>query len=106
VTALDRLVALDDPERQFFERRLEKDVKRAVGDALGALDRRERFIAERRLMADAVDELSLAELGRRLGVSRERARQLEARTKKKLRAAILAGGDAPVHEWLAPKDAA
>src|SRR5688572_6108923 len=89
-TTLDRLVASDDPERQFFEQRLERDVKRAVGDALGALDRRERFIAERRLMADAVDELSLAELGRRLGVSRERVRQLEARTKKKLRAAILA----------------
>jgi RNA polymerase sigma-32 factor len=31
------------------------------------------------------EELSLAELGRRLGVSRERARQLEARAKRKLR---------------------
>ena len=31
------------------------------------------------------EELSLAELGRQLGVSRERARQLEARAKRKLR---------------------
>ena len=31
------------------------------------------------------DSVSLAALGRELGVSRERARQLEARAKKKLR---------------------
>jgi RNA polymerase sigma-32 factor len=81
-------------------------MKTAVEHALSALDRRERFIAERRLMADSVDELSLAELGRRLGVSRERVRQLEARAKKKLRAAILAGDDVKVTDWLAPRDAA
>jgi RNA polymerase sigma-32 factor len=39
-------------------------------------------------MADREDELSLAEMGRRLGVSRERARQLEERAKKKLRGQI------------------
>jgi len=49
------------------------------------LDPRERFIVEVRMMADRADELSLAEIGRRLGVSRERARQLEARAKQKLR---------------------
>lgn len=54
-----------------------------VRSALEALDRRERYIVEQRMMAD--EELSLAEIGRRLGVSRERARQLEARAKKKLR---------------------
>jgi len=39
-------------------------------------------------MADAEDALSLAEIGRRLGVSRERARQLEDRAKRKLRSRI------------------
>jgi RNA polymerase sigma-32 factor len=54
-----------------------------LGVALGALDRRERYIVEQRIMGE--DDVSLAELGRRLGVSRERARQIEARAKRKLR---------------------
>lgn len=60
----------------------------AVRIAIGDLDPRERYIVEHRMMADAEDELSLAEIGRRLGVSRERARQLEARAKKKLKSRI------------------
>jgi RNA polymerase sigma-32 factor len=60
----------------------------AVGAALGSLDKRERYIVEKRLMADSEDELSLAEIGRTLGVSRERARQLEARAKRKLKSRI------------------
>jgi len=51
--------------------------------ALESLDRRERYIVEQRIMGE--DDVSLAELGRRLGVSRERARQIEARAKRKLR---------------------
>ena len=63
-------------------------VKDAVKSAIAGLDKRERYIVENRLMADAEDELSLAEIGRRLGVSRERARQLEARAKRKLKSRI------------------
>jgi RNA polymerase sigma-32 factor len=51
--------------------------------ALDSLDRRERYIVEQRIMGE--DDVSLAELGRRLGVSRERARQIEARAKRKLK---------------------
>ncbi len=55
----------------------------ALETALHALDERERFIVEKRMLGD--QEMSLAAIGRKLGVSRERARQLEARAKKKLR---------------------
>ncbi len=56
--------------------------------ALDTLDRRERYIVEQRIMGD--NEVSLAELGRRLGVSRERARQIEVRAKRKLRKQLAA----------------
>ena len=60
----------------------------AVRDALTILDPRERYIVDNRLLADREAELSLAEIGRSLGVSRERARQLEERAKRKLRRKI------------------
>jgi RNA polymerase sigma-32 factor len=64
--------------------RLDKRVREAIVD----LDPRERYIVQTRMMADGPDELSLAEIGRRLGVSRERARQLEARAKAKLKKSL------------------
>jgi RNA polymerase sigma-32 factor len=75
-------------------------MKTAVHAAVSELDPRERYIAEHRLMADPAEELSLAEIGRSLGVSRERARQLEARTKRKLKSRIPALGSAVVMEWI------
>jgi RNA polymerase sigma-32 factor len=57
----------------------------SVEDAVKELDPRERYIVEVRILADGPDELSLAEIGRRLGVSRERARQLEVRARAKLK---------------------
>ena len=58
----------------------------SVSRALAVLDKRERFILEQRYMGET--EVSLADLGRALGVSRERARQLEARAKEKLKARL------------------
>lgn len=85
-TVVDTLVAPgQDQEQSLATRGLRERLRHAVKDAIGDLDDRERFIVEQRLMADPEDELSLAELGRRLGVSRERARQLEVRAKKKLK---------------------
>ena len=83
---VDTLIAPgQDQEQTLASSGLHDKLRGAVSDAVKELDERERFIVENRLMADPEDELSLAELGRRLGVSRERARQLEARAKKKLK---------------------
>lgn len=70
-------------EERFFEEERRDALKEALASAVASLDERERFIVEQRLMAD--EETSLAEIGRQLGVSRERARQLEARAKAKLK---------------------
>lgn len=76
----------------------------AVREALTILDERERYIVEHRLLADSEVELSLAEIGRTLGVSRERARQLEERAKRKLKARISARPGSA--EWLDAQRAA
>jgi len=63
-------------------RRRQSGIHRRLEGALSVLDERERLIVERRILSE--DSASLASIGRELGVSRERARQLEARAKKKL----------------------
>lgn len=73
----------DDQEVELIVAERKAALEGDVLDALDDLDNRERFIVERRMMGDV--EESLASIGRELGVSRERARQLEARAKKKLR---------------------
>jgi RNA polymerase sigma-32 factor len=55
----------------------------AVGDALQVLTDRERMIVRERLMTDS--PRTLQELGVRLGVSKERVRQIEERARHKLR---------------------
>jgi RNA polymerase sigma-32 factor len=72
-------------EDEYLTHERSSAIHECVRAAVEKLDPRERFIVEVRMMADGAEELSLAEIGRRLGVSRERARQLEARAKQKLR---------------------
>lgn len=91
-TMLDTLSddsALQD--QMLSEAEHDRSVKGALGDALASLDKRERYIVEQRIMSD--EEMSLAAIGRRLGVSRERARQLEARAKKKLKKELAGFGE-------------
>ena len=83
VTMLDTLRDEAQQEHTLIEGERLRLLRDGMQDALAELDQRERYIVEQRILND--DELSLAELGRRLGVSRERARQLEARAKRKLR---------------------
>lgn len=83
-TLLDTLVATGAAQDERVARaRQQHALGQRLRIALRVLDGRERFIVEQRLLTD--DEMSLAAIGRSLGVSRERARQLEARAKRKLR---------------------
>jgi len=74
------------PEEQTAAGEVDLLRRQKVRDALEVLDARERFILEQRYMGDT--DVSLADLGRALGVSRERARQLEARAKEKMKARL------------------
>jgi RNA polymerase sigma-32 factor len=80
----DRLVDdSTDVEADVARREADEKTRVRIDRALMHLDPRERFIVHHRILTE--DEMSLAEIGRALGVSRERARQLEARAKQKLR---------------------
>jgi RNA polymerase sigma-32 factor len=86
VTLFDSLAAEEQSQEDAFAQKEQRDMLESkVREAVALLDERERFIVRVRVMADDPDEMSLAELGRTLGVSRERARQIEARAKEKLR---------------------
>jgi len=85
-TLLDTLASPEPSSEEVVSGAEEQErLRSAVGDALARLGERERFIVSRRLLADGDDELSLVDLGKRLGVSRERVRQLEVRAKRRLR---------------------
>lgn len=58
-------------------------LKDRVANALKTLNEKERYIVEKRLMAD--EPLTLREIGERFKISRERARQIEANVIKKVK---------------------
>jgi RNA polymerase sigma-32 factor len=60
--------------------------RKALGDALGVLNDRERRIFEARRLAD--DPITLEELAAEFGVSRERVRQIEVRAFEKVQKAV------------------
>lgn len=76
------LVDSTTPEDILIEGQERKAVDDLVHDAVGKLLPREALIVQRRVMNDKRE--SLATIGRDLGVSRERVRQLEARAIGKL----------------------
>lgn len=86
---VDNLTSLAQNQEEWVAEGQSKELLTdAVKKAVRELDARERFIVQSRIMADPEDELSLAEIGRQLNVSRERARQLEMRAKSKLRSKL------------------
>jgi RNA polymerase sigma-32 factor len=74
------------PEEETYAKESRVLANRAVRDALGTLNERERLIVQERLMKD--EPITLQELGDRLGVSKERVRQLEERARSKLRTTL------------------
>ena len=99
MTLVNSLPSADlDQEQLALAREFGGNAERAVRDALAVLDERERYIVENRMLADRESELSLADIGRTFGVSRERARQLEERAKRKLKRQISMRPDSA--DWL------
>ena len=85
-TRLDRMASSDNPEEDLAKKEERSLVKTSVQKALTRLNPRERFIVEHRLMSD--EPATLQEIGAKYNISRERARQLEAGAKQKIRTAL------------------
>jgi len=78
-----------DQEQAYVDAQDARRTRNIVRAAFDVLDEREKLIVKHRLMSESEDKVSFADIGRHLGVSRERARQLEGRAKRKLRNRIL-----------------
>jgi len=85
---LHERVSDEAPGPEILAQRVESTqiTREIIRRALDVLDERERLVANARLMRD--DPRTLADLGRRMGVSRERARQIEVRARQKLSRAL------------------
>ena len=72
----------DQPEERMQARQLKEDAQRTL---MAALDEREVRVLEMRYGLSGQEPCSLEEISRRMGLTRERIRQLEARALRKLR---------------------
>ncbi|MCZ7659497.1 MAG: RNA polymerase sigma factor RpoH [Xanthobacteraceae bacterium] len=73
-------------ESRLMESEEADNRRKALGEALGVLNERERRIFEARRLAD--DPITLEELAEEFGVSRERVRQIEVRAFEKVQKAV------------------
>jgi RNA polymerase sigma-32 factor len=85
LTLLEQLRGGSDQEQELMGEQARRVLDEAVQGARAMLDARERYILEHRILADPEERASLAELGARFAVSRERVRQLEVRARTKLK---------------------
>jgi RNA polymerase sigma-32 factor len=84
---LDVASSAPSPEEAVSEAMDRQAAAARVRGALRHLSDRERLILQRRSLSE--DTKSLVEVGRELGISNERVRQLEARAKDTLRCQLL-----------------
>jgi len=83
-TLLSTLAGSDSPEEETSAREITDRLKAKIAEFGATLDNeRDRYIWDRRLLSD--DPVTLQEVGERFGVSRERARQVEERIKKRFK---------------------
>ncbi len=76
----------ESQEQRASQAEMSHLVREAVANLWPRLDDRERQIVHERLLPEDDDSAaSLAQLGRRMGVTRERVRQIEVALKAKLR---------------------
>lgn len=80
------------PEDDVLASQHRDKLRGALKDALSELSPRERTIVEQRYLVDA--PLTLEQVGRNFGISKERVRQLEERAKQRMKAAISSKVDA------------
>jgi len=71
-----------DIEKKLFEEELKKEIE----DILSHLNERERFIIIKRFGLDSEEPMTLRDIGKLLGISRERVRQIESKALRKIRA--------------------
>jgi len=76
-----------DQEETLSDLEARQDLKLWTHRALQSLNEREKYIVENRLLSDA--PLTLKELGKHFGITRERARQIERAALKKLKSNYL-----------------
>lgn len=86
---VERIACEDTTQDVSVERaQLQANYRRMFAAESKRLGPRERDILHLRLLADEGEEASLADLGEKYGLSRERVRQIEVEVKKKLRARL------------------
>jgi len=86
LTHLELLPEHEQQEDQLLAKERQQLLAGSIEAAKAGLDAKERYVLEKRLLAD--DPPTLAEVGQEFGVTRERIRQIEQKVIHKLRATL------------------
>lgn len=92
---------LEPPDGPLDHVECETLFARVLGEALGVLDEREVFILKKRYGKEPAP--TFAQLGRELGLSRERVRQIEGKALAKMKKRLIASGFTLADLWLCLK---